>query len=158
MSFEEPTQRLNVRPDDSARTEAARTDSAQTTTALPRPLDLAGPTPTPMPTSELSLDEIFQTPDSAVAPRPSVDEAPTWTAMPVVSVRSEPAVAAPTPLPPAEKPSGPALGDRIRTDAAAAWDGAWRRTREWLSRDDNGLMLMTALVACVLLLVVAAVG
>ena len=158
MSFEEPTQRLSIRPE----------EPAQTTAALPRPLDLAGPTPDATPaapgTEELSLDQIFEpavAEPAAVAP--AADEAPTWTAMPVIPVRSEPV--APRGAPDAERRgepraerSGPSMGERLRNDAASAWDGAVRRSRAWLTRDDNGLMLMTAIVACLLILVVAAVG
>ena len=163
MSFEEPTQRLSVQ-------------AAQTTTALPRPLDLAGPTPPQPPepadkTGELSLDEIFaDAPPPASEPQTSqpqtsgtggADQAPTWTAMPVIPVRSEPSPAAaaneaPTPTRPAK--TGPSTGERLRSDAAAAWEGALRRSRDWLTHDDNGLMLMTAVVACILIFVVAAVG
>jgi hypothetical protein len=32
------------------------------------------------------------------------------------------------------------------------------RIEAWLRRDDNGLMLLTAIVACVLMIVVAGVG
>jgi hypothetical protein len=36
--------------------------------------------------------------------------------------------------------------------------GSWERIDAWLRRDDNGLMLVTALVACVLMVIVAGVG
>src|SRR5437868_5454267 len=113
MSFEDSTQRLSVPPRDptaantsAAHTTAAQTAAAHTTTALPRPLDLAGRTPdapdspdspseSPNPpdkTDELSLEEIFHdAPAPADAPdEASTAEAPTWTAMPVIPVRSEP--------------------------------------------------------------------
>lgn len=181
MSFEEPTQRLTVQPrDPAAQTTAAQTTAAQTTTALPRPLDLAGATPPPSEepadkTDELSLDEIFAAPPAAPAPPPAptapaeavrAEEAPTWTAMPVIPVRSEP-VSAPPPPSPAPAPettqtrtkrTGPSVGERLLADASSALDGAVRRSQAWLSHDDNGLMLMTAVVAIILILVVAAVG
>jgi hypothetical protein len=50
------------------------------------------------------------------------------------------------------------MGERLSADAAAAWGTAVRRSRAWLARDDNGLMLMTALVAVILIFVVAAAG
>jgi len=115
-------------------------------------------------TGVLPLDEIFESaapaaPTAATQPTAAA-EAPTWTAMPVVPVRSEPMTAAPAaPAPPAPARSAPAhppLTDRVRTDATAAWDGAVRRTRAWLGRDDNALMLLTALVAVILILAVAA--
>jgi len=178
MSFEEPTQRLRVvRPEAG---EPSSTPSAtQTTAALPRPLSLADSTPPSQPddrpadrTDELSLDEIFPAPDRRTAgpdrraPQPAgTDEAPTWTAMPVIPVRSEPIAAAPDTAGQTErtgqtdqKRTGPSTGERLFRDATAALDGAVRRSQEWLSRDDNGLMLMTAVVAIILILVVAAVG
>jgi hypothetical protein len=47
---------------------------------------------------------------------------------------------------------------RLRTAAASAWSGTRRGVENWIRRDDNGLMLLTALVACVLILVIASVG
>src|SRR4051812_18084255 len=187
MSFEEPTQRLRVvRPEPvpnsdtqttAAQTTAAQTTAAQTTAALPRPLSLADSTPPSQPddrpadrTDELSLDEIFPDrrtagPDRRVPQPAGADEAPTWTAMPVIPVRSEPIAAAPDTAGQPErtgqkgqKRTGPSTGERLFRDATAALDGAVRRSQDWLSRDDNGLMLMTAAVAIILILVVAAVG
>jgi hypothetical protein len=196
MSVEDPTQRLTALPRDRS--------AAQTTAALPRPLDLAGPTPPaqdtpaqdpsaqdpsaqqpPAQTDELSLAEIFEAPHPPAAeqptavqpvveepvieqPRPTeaAAEAPTWTAMPVIPVRSEPAPAAPERTAPSAadaspvrtQRTGPSTIERMRSDAAAAWNGALRRSQDWLAHEDNGLMLMTALVAIILILVVAAVG
>jgi len=170
MSFEEPTQRLTVPPGQSA---PAQTTAAQTTAALPRPLDLAGPTPPSSPdpadkTDELSLDEIFAAPAEAQTPEPlATEEAPTWTAMPVIPVRSEPTPAPAGASSEAEtaetaqthpKRTGPSTSERLRTDAAAALNGTLRRSRAWLTHNDNGLMLMTAIVAIVLILAVAALG
>ena len=160
---EEPTQRIQ-RPGG-----RAGYDGDAATTALPGPLNLAGSSDAgeaadSSTTDVLSLDELLGPPIPA-APEPEVtpgsSTAPTWTAMPVVAVRSEPmtaATSAPAPASPASGRSAahPALGDRLRTDAAAAWDGALRRTSAWLHRDDNMLMLLTALVAVVLILAVAA--
>src|SRR3954452_4194742 len=174
MSFEDRTQRLSVPP---TQTTASQTAASQTTTALPRPLNLADETPSREPadkTDELSLAEIFEAPPARPAPTappmeepsgadPGAAEAPTWTAMPVIPVRSEP-VSAPSTDRLAEtsqsdtKRTGPSSAERLRSDAAAAWSGAVRRTQAWLLRDDNGLMLMTAIVAIILILVVAAVG
>ena len=192
MSFEEPTQRLTVQPRDPAQMNPpAQANAAQTTVSLPRPLDLAGQAPPPSPepadrTEELSLDEIFAAPQpqtieqpqpvehpQPVEPQadatPRVEEAPTWTAMPVIPVRSEPVADEPvqaqasTPTPaktaqPKPKRTGPSTAERLLTDASAALDGVLRRSQTWLTHKDNGLMVMTAAVAIILILVVAAVG
>jgi hypothetical protein len=171
---EDPTQRI-YRPDNRSRYAA---DAP--TTAMPGPLNLAGaPDDTAADSSTtdvLSLDELFEGPGSAspagpavpaspavaaapVAP-PTGETAPTWTAMPVVPVRSEPMTPAPVApaRPSATGPAGtrPAARSRLRSDAAAAWDDTVRHTRAWLGRDDNALMLLTALVAVCLILAVAA--
>lgn len=158
---EDPTQRI-VRP-------AGRTGYAADapTTAMPGPLNLAGdpePVGDTSTTDVLSLDELFDTePVPQPAPPASEQTAPTWTAMPVVSVRSEPMTAPPTAAPrptsaaqAATPAPGPGVGSRLRSDAAAAWDDTVRRSRAWLGRDDNALMLLTALVAVCLILAVAA--
>jgi hypothetical protein len=154
MSFEEQTQRLRVQP--AAAGDTARESAMDTTTTLPGPLDLAGPTAPAGDTDVLSLDDMFDEARSTPA-APSAAEAPTWTAMPVVAVRSEPI----TPLDPPQAPQPRAksdLGRRVRLDAAKAWDETRARTGEWLGRDDHALMLMTGLVAIVLIIVVAALG
>ena len=97
-------------------------------------------------TGVLPLNEIFEPTASAAEPTAAA-EAPTWTAMPVVPVRSEPI----------EPYPGPEQRDR-RDNAAVAWAGTRMRIEDWLRRDDNGLMLLTAVVACVLMIVVAGVG
>ena len=174
MSYEDQTQRLRVTPattdlDTPAEntspetTGPADTTSADTTTALPGPLDLAGPTPPAAVTSDtdvLSLDDMFEPSTDPPARADAAAEAPTWTAMPVVSVRSEPiSPPAAPPAPPAPTPRRRSeLGLRVRSDAAAAWTGARTRTQDWLGRDDHALMIMTALVAIVLIIVVAALG
>ena len=161
---EDPTQRIQ-RP---AEREGYAGDAP--TTAMPRPLNLAGSVDAGEPadssaTDVLSLDELLGPPvPSAPEPDPEpAPTAPTWTAMPVVTVRSEPmtapvaaAPASPASAHPPRAAAHPPIADRMRTDAAAAWDGAVRRTRAWLGRDDNALMLLTALVAVVLILAVAA--
>jgi len=168
MSFEDPTKRLSVPPRQTtvAQTPAHETAAAaQTTTALPRPLNLADEQSADK-TDELSLAEIFESPaEQPSATEPSgpsaADEAPTWTAMPVIPVRSEPISPASTDRETSQsdtKRTGPSAAERLRADAAAAWSGGLRRSQAWLSRDDNGLMLMTAVVAIILILVVAAVG
>src|SRR3954447_18177650 len=154
MSFEDRTRRLNVPP---RQTTASQTTASQTTAALPRPLNLADDTPSQQhesqdpadTTDELSLTEIFQAPaEQPSAADAGVSEAPTWTAMPVIPVRSEP-VSAPTTDRTTDreaeisqsdtKRTGPSSAEQLRSDAAAAWSGAVRRTQAWLSRDDNGL-------------------
>jgi hypothetical protein len=152
MSVEEPTPRMSAgrgrHPGDLA-------DAP--TTALPGPLNLAGSQDAGAngTTDVLSLDELFdgQSPPDA---SPTVDEAPTWTAMPVIPVRSEPLTPAGAAAPGGAQPAP--LGGRVRTDAAAAWKGAVRRTRAWLVRDDHGLTLMTALIAVILILAVVALS
>jgi hypothetical protein len=67
--------------------------------------------------------------------------------MPVVSVRSD--------LPrPAQQPRHE-LWDRVVADGRAAWDVATQRARLWLRGEDNALLLVTTLVACLFVLVVA---
>jgi hypothetical protein len=165
---EDPTRRINTRHN-------SRTGYAADapTTAMPGPLNLArsadGDAADSSTTDVLSLDELFdgQPPaDTApTAPRPAStagsETAPTWTALPVVPVRSEPmtpAPAAPRPTPESPQPAQPPIGGRMRTDAAGAWDDTVRRTRGWLGRDDNALMLLTALVAVALILAVTALS
>ena len=144
---EDATQRIRIRPD-------------APTTAMPGPLDLAGssqPSETDASTTDvLSLDELFDSPPPAPQRPAQSGTAQTWTAMPVVPVRSEPMTPAPAAPTPGRAASAPPLGDRVRSDAAAAWDDTVRRTRAWLARDDNALMLLTALVAVCLILAVAA--
>jgi hypothetical protein len=163
---EDPTQR--IRPRRSNRPGHA---ADAPTTALPGPLNLAGAADADSSTTDvLSLDELFEGqppaetgPDAGAERAPSA-AAPTWTAMPVVAVRSE-AIATtqsdPVPGPasgPAPASPQPAIGGRMRSDAAAAWEDTRRRTRAWLARDDNALMLLTALVAVLLILAVTAFG
>ncbi|MDQ1746556.1 MAG: hypothetical protein QOD07_819 [Frankiaceae bacterium] len=119
------------------------------------------PVAEPAPTGVLPIDQIFESPEPQPVPTAAAD-APTWTAMPVVPVRSEPL---PGPQPTAlGQPYGHAYGHPYEADATRqparepAWSGAQSRVEDWLRRDDNGLMLLTALVACVLMIVVAGVG
>jgi hypothetical protein len=113
----------------------------------------------PAETGVLPLDEIFAGPAEAAADRtPTVTaDAPTWTAMPVVPVRSGPVPAGPpnsTWPEPHDKPARPPRRESI----AVSWAETRTRFEDWLRRDDNGLMLLTAVVACVLIIVVAGVG
>jgi hypothetical protein len=196
---EEPTQQIRLR------SETASSRPGQVTPPLPagldprgrrregEPADGTGPADGTEPTGVLHLDELFATAADAERhiDRPSIEEAPTWTAMPIVPVRSEPYPPAtpappttargapgPTALPPVL--TGPPLapkrpragaararsvsattGRRLSTDLAAAkrrTGVVMMRTNTWLRRDDNALMLMTALIACMLILLVAAVG
>lgn len=148
----------------------------------------------PEATGVLHLDELFATEGDAERhiDRPSIEEAPTWTAMPIVPVRSEPytepspapttttPAAAPGPTAPPPLLTGPPLAPkrprvgtaraksasattarRLSTDLAAAKRRTgvmMMRTDTWMRRDDNALMVMTALIACLLILLVAAVG
>ena len=152
---EDPTQRI-IRPDSHAGYAA---DAP--TTAMPGPLNLTGerePAGDASTTDVLSLDDLFDTEPAPTEAPTASESAPTWTAMPVVSVRSEPMTSAPAAPAPASAASGtaPAAGSRLRSDAAAAWDDTVRRTRAWLARDDNALMLLTTFVAVCLILAVAA--
>lgn len=157
--IEEPTQRIYTHRGDRAGHAA---DAP--TTAMPGPLNLAGAAEPDTAHSDasatnvLSLDELFETDTTADSPAPpTAQEAPTWTAMPVVPVRSEPLSPPPAPTPPAAPArTAPGMGDRLRSDAAAAWHETVRRTRAWLAHGDNGLMLLTALVAVILIMAVAA--
>jgi hypothetical protein len=183
MSFEDPTRRFG--------------GAADTTTALPGPLNLANGTgsssseppgerpaePPAETTDVLSLDEIFggqpqpatpaaQPPPATAEPTaaqpppptaepPSAADAPTWTAMPVVPVRSEPVTPArpqPEPPPQQRQRQRSAVAGRVRTDAAAAWSGGMRRSKDWFRRGDNTLIVLTAVVAIILIVAVSALG
>ncbi len=118
------------------------------------------------PTGVLPLDQIFDSPGagaaSAVRESTAATEAPTWTAMPVVPVRSEPLPAGPPDSSwnqPYDETGEPGSNRGSALDGAEeALAGARERFEAWLRRDDNGLMLLTAVVACVLMIVVAGVG
>lgn len=141
---------------------------------LPGSLDPLRGHAEPEPTGVLPLDELFEP-----APEPQFNqtelnqsaaaEASTWTAMPMVEVRSGTVgpsdsgtgwPSEPSPSHSADDPvtAEPGLVDRLRDDTSAAWIGVQNRASTWLRRDDNALMLLTAVVACILMLVVAAVG
>lgn len=151
MNYEEPTQRIHV----------PRAAPAP----MPGPLDLTGEGE-PDSTEVLPLDELLGPPldpEPEPAPVTAADDHPTWTAMPVVPVRSEP-VSAPAGagVVPASGASatapGGALSDRLLTDARTAWDATLRRSRAWIGVQDNAIMLATATVAIVLIIVVALLG
>lgn len=150
MSFDDPTQRIR---------------RTQPVTRMPRPLDLTEPgdAGSDDTTNVLRLDELFDdqpptdtTPPAAAAPT-STAEAPTWTAMPVVPVRSG-TIPTGGNATPSSRPRQNDLYVRIRRDAGAALTGAGTRTRDWFAQQDNALMAATALVAIVLIIVVAALG
>jgi hypothetical protein len=212
---EEPTQQIRLRSDPTA------AGPKQVTPPLPPGLDPRGRSREDEPdagaeaTGVLHLDEIFaaEADTDRHVDRPSIEDAPTWTAMPVVPIRSEPysppspgPTVAPPAAPPASPPTAgpPTVGPppasppptappphltgppvaprqarsagptrarvkaapgstarRLSTDLAGAKRRTGivlMRTDTWLRRDDNALMLMTALIACMLILLVAAVG
>lgn len=136
------------------------TDAADETTEIPETTKV--PAVEAGATGVLPLDEIFETaPEPAERPAPTAAaDAPTWTAMPVIPVRSEPLAMA-GPAGTWSQPYDEASERRTRLpreSAATAWAGTRMRLEDWLRRDDNGLMLLTAFVACVLMIVVAGVG
>ncbi|MBV9099349.1 MAG: hypothetical protein JO079_14960, partial [Frankiaceae bacterium] len=108
------------------------------------------------PTGILPLDQIFETREPGPTPTVTAD-APTWTAMPVVPVRSEPVAAGATGTWAAPY-DRPAAAEPHAARPHVDLDGARVAVGGWLRRDDNGLMLLTALVACILMIVVAGVG
>lgn len=124
--------------------------------------ETAAPTVDTGATGVLPLDQIFEEPGQPEPARmpTAAAEAPTWTAMPVVPIRSEPlaqAGAADAWSQPGDEV--PAAGVRKpRANAGVAWARTRMQLEDWLRRDDNGLMLLTALVACILMIVVAGVG
>jgi len=124
----------------------------------PQPTEeIAAPTVESGATGALPLDQIFDgpgEPEQVRTPTAAAD-APTWTAMPVVPIRSEPLAAA-GPEGAGSRPFDQAPAQRPR--AGVAVTAARMRLESWLRRDDNGLMLLTALVACILMIVVAGVG
>lgn len=103
---------------------------------------------------EVGLDQLFD-PTPAAPLAAATTEAPTWTAMPVVPVRSEPLTEA-RPAPP--RSQQPQMSSRVRSDAVAAWQGGVERVQTWLRSADNAVLLMTAVVGIVLIAVVAALG
>jgi hypothetical protein len=161
MSAHDETQRIRT----TAPGPSAPPDAPTTAVRAPGPLDLAADTAGSDTTGVLSLDELFgrtgedsDTPQQPPAAATTSADAPTWTAMPVVSVRSEPSAAgtaAPSPAPTPAQRSGPRLAEQLLDDAAVAWNRAINRSGTWLRAGDNALMITTALAAIVLILVVA---
>lgn len=157
-SYDEPTQRVR-RPSAPpaplpGSLDPLRGDERETGTGWVEPAeDVAAPTTEPAATGVLPLDDLFDTPAAAAPVAPAetstaAAEAPTWTAMPVVPVRTEPVAPAPIYDEPHDRRGG----------ASLALAGSWARVDAWFRRDDNGLMLVTAVVACVLMVIVAGVG
>ena len=114
------------------------------------------------PTQVMSLDELM---DLAAEPRDTVTQ-------PIPATQPSPAAPMPAPLNPAAppRPTGsaqttqpaqpaqtePDMRQRVMSDARRAYDAGLARGREWLKQGDNTLIALTAAVACLLLLVVAA--
>jgi hypothetical protein len=159
VSPEETTQQMRaVRPD----------DATEVVAPLPGSLDVGREDRTPDRTEVLSLDELFPPvpePAAPVAPTPPTPpaapaaplasaDAPTWTAMPVPQPPAAPAA----PAQPAAADRRREVVDRVRADAQAALAGTRRRGEEWLRAGDNLVILLTALIALVLLLAVAALA
>jgi hypothetical protein len=153
VSPEETTQQMRaVRPD----------DATEVVAPLPGSLDVGREDRTPDRTEVLSLDELFPPvpePAAPVAPTPPAAplasaDAPTWTAMPVPQPPAAPAA----PAQPAAADRRREVVDRVRADAQAALAGTRRRGEEWLRAGDNLVILLTALIALVLLLAVAALA
>jgi hypothetical protein len=165
-TYDEPTQQVRrpqpppaplpgsldpLRGHEAGEPEAVETGTGWVDTADGDPGLVADTTP---PTGVLPLDELFDAPAPAAPvsqPEPTAAaEAPTWTAMPVLPIRSEPLSATGGPAATAwTQPAAPTPPQRAES---------LTRIEDWLRRDDNGLMLLTALVACVLMIVVAGVG
>lgn len=135
MNEDEPTQELRRTPPQAP---------------MPGPLNPAqAPRTEPDPTGVLPLDELLDGGDEepvavphAASPRPP---------MPVVPVRSSTDARS--------EPGGYGqVADRLRADTAAVLSGATTRTVQWMRHDDNGLMIVTSLMAALLLAVVFAFG
>jgi len=179
--YDEPTQRVrNAQPPaaplpgslDPLRGHQADQPEPEVTETVPQVtetgtgwIDTAEPEP-PAATAEatgvLPLNEIFTEPAEPARDRTptATADAPTWTAMPIVPVRSAPIPGGPLDSAWTERTDGEtaAGGPGRRENVAVTWAETRIRFEAWLRRDDNGLMLLTALVACVLMLVVAGVG
>ena len=164
----ETTRRGTAAPDDA--TEQLRVTGSR----LPGPLDPASShPPTPPATEVLSMHDLLDgPPEPALTPLPPEEAEPVAVAAPV-AVAEPVAVAKPAPVAvpaaPVAVPAAPAraarpprqrseVAERVRSDAAAAWEGARREVSAWLGRGDNALIVGTLFVALLLLIVVAAVG
>jgi len=164
----ETTRRGTAAPDDATDPVDEATAQLRVTGArLPGSLDPAATRPPATPATEvLSIHDLLDgPPEPALTRLPSEEAEPATVAEPVPMAVAEPV--------PADVPAAPAVpartvarpprqrsevADRVRSDAAAAWDGARREVSDWLGRGDNALILGTLCVALLLLVVVAAVG
>jgi hypothetical protein len=139
------------------------------TPAWPGPLDQTrSPQPAPVQTPEtevLSIHDLMETApvtsDATVvqaAPATPIPVAPTPTPTPVAAPAVTPRAAASGSTPrPTRRPTVD-VGQRLRSDGAAALSGARRSTEDWLRAGDHALAVATALVTLVLLVVVATVA
>jgi hypothetical protein len=103
-------------------------------------------------TQVLSVADIFAADDSAVG-----TAAPAAPVAPAVAPALPRAAAPPrdrTPAPPRTQP----VRHRVQRDAATAATLASRRTRDWITAGDNGVVLATILVALLLILAIGALS
>jgi len=132
-----------------------RDDVGQGMAALDAMLDAPAGTVAPAATAPAAAGDV-----PAAAVGAGIADAPTWTAMPVVPIRSDSAA---SPGDPAAQPA-PARWQhadtvaRMRADAVAAWVTVLESTRRWFSESDNAVSAMTAAIAIVLIIVVAVLG
>jgi hypothetical protein len=171
---EEPTQQLRVTgtrlpgPLDPARPsggDATGTHHRSGTQSRPGTQGSSGTESKPR-TEVLSIHDLMDGPPGApqVATGPAVATAPAAPAAeplptPAASPAPRPAAApAPVPAVPAPARERSEVAERLRADAAAAWDGARRRTADWLRQGDNALIVATAVVALLLVIVLAGTG
>jgi hypothetical protein len=168
---EQPTQQIR-RPDQGrpeGTADQARAEPPTRPLPAPGPLDLtrerAGAYPDEAEPSEVgwpadepeggvaALDAMMAAGEPQPAAPTTMSEAATWTAMPVVPIRSD--------APPSEEPPLPRGSQtlaRLRADAIAAWDNGREWTREWFGVHDNALGATTGAIAILLILIVALLG
>ena len=143
---DQPTQRIH-RPD--------QREAAPPTRPLPAPgpLDLTRGEPE-REDGVAALDAMMAAAEPQTAPS-TMPEAETWTAMPVVPVRSDTMPASTEP--PLPRRSSETMA-RVRAHAAVAWANARDWTRDWFGVHDNALGALTGAVAILLIIVVALLG